>query len=450
MTVSAVASSGHAMATASGAGATSNQASTTVRTNPSFPDRPKLRKVDRFDQGSGEDARVVLRDPLGVAEPASVPRLFARVLDLLDGTRTLPQIRQSLMLRGGLDVSVDELAGLVTELADGGWLDGEDFRRRFAALLQAFLLADVRAPRSAGVIYPDDRDTCVRLLNEHVPPSSERITAGSDVVGVLLPHGPPELVGPVVDLTLRGLPPADAIELVIVLGTDHGSGLLPYAITAKPYATPLGRCQAARETLEALERRVPWITREEIRHRDAMSIELAVLYLQHVYGDALPPVVPLLCGRKAVQEEEAADVQSCVAALEALTEDRPVLFVGSAELSHSGPAYGRPAVDAPTRAAIEAHDRLCLTALGEGQTQRLAARCREGTVQGHPSGGAVMTTLSQLLPTGGHMELVDYRLRPAPGPTPGEIGIAGARFHRESEPRRSPEDALDTAALGLD
>jgi AmmeMemoRadiSam system protein B len=395
----------------------------------SFLDRPKLRKVDRIRTVHGGEEVVVLRDPLGVAESVCVGAAYGMLLDLLDGTRTPAQVRQSLLLRHGIDVHAADLDAFVADLSVGGWLDDLAFRAQWEGLHAAFLAADPRLARFAGTLYPEDPEALRRVFTSHLG-EVDRVRPGSDVVGLLVPHGPPELCGSVIAATLTDLPAAEDLELVVVLGTDHGPGLTPYVATAKGFATPLGAVRNASEIFEALRRRVPWIDREEIRHRDALSIEAAVLYLQLAYGDACPPILPVLCGQTVLRGSSAGHAARFVAALEALCEDRPILYVGSAELSHAGEAYGRPALTPATAADVGARDRACLDDLCAARDEALSSRCREPHEQGRPSGGAVMTTLAQLLPSRYRAEIAAYETRSVPGMVPGKVGLAGVRFRR--------------------
>lgn len=413
---------------------TSKQGSTTVSTSASFPDRPKLRKIERLEDRASGDPRIILHDPLGVAEAVTIPFEFAVVLDLLDGTRTVAQVGQSMRMRLPGRVQQADLQAFVEDLSEAGWLDDPQFERLRMAQVEAFEGAAVRAPIGSGLVYPDQRGELLALLDAHIGPARRTID-GSDVVGVMLPHGPPEMVGSIIDRTLQGLPAANDLDLVVVLGTDHGRGLLPFVASPKPYATLLGETQVATSTFEALQRRVPWIAREALRHRHGLSIELAHLYLQYVYGANLPPVLCVLCGPQSLGGSTRAERDAAIAALESLTEDRRVLWCASAELSHTGPAYGDRTLDVSQGMAIEAHDRACLEALGRGSSTSLTSRCHDGPSAAPPSGAAVMTTLVDLLPSGFRTDVAAYERTPVPGPTPGHCGLAGIRFRKPRSAR---------------
>lgn len=394
-------------------------------------DRPKLRKVDRHAHQRGPEALLIVRDPLGLAEPFAIDAEFGVVLDLLDGTHTLAQVRQSLLMRHGMDLPLDDLRGFVGDLREAGLLDDEMFRDRWAQAHTDFLEAPQREAVLAGVVYPEHPGELAASLERAAPSTVTRLDPASKICGVLVPHDPPDRAAPVglLDRTLRGLPPADRLEAIVVLGTDHGPGLVPYVVTNKPFATPLGTVPCASTFADALLRRLPWIGREEIRHREAISIELAVLYLQHLYGEACPPIVPILCGQTVLEPREGSEDQAerFIVTMESLLEDRDVLLWVSAELSHAGEAYGRPALTDAGAAALEERDRGLVEALRRGKTEGIEAACAANHPQGRPSGGPALATVARLLPEQTRVELVQYALVDAPDGS-GKVGQAGVRM----------------------
>ena len=373
-----------------------------------------------------------MRDPLGIAEPFAIDADFRVVLDLLDGTKTLAQIRQSLLMRHSMDVPADDLAAFVASLSEAGLLDDDNFRALWGDAHADFLEDDTRAPILSGLLYPSDPDEAAELLHAVLPPRDDRFVAGTDVIGVICPHGPPAEVAGLWDMTLRRLPPADAIDCVVVLGTDHGPGLLPYVVTGKSFATPLGVVPADVAFVEALERRVGWIRREEIRQRDAMSIELAAVALRALYGDACPPIVPVLCGQTvlAPADDDGDPAEDFVLALDALAARRRVLWWVSAELSHCGPAYGHPELSEDDLGQIIARDGDVLDALAAGRAEEVAVRCAAPHPQGRQSGGPALTTASRVWPVGYRAQEICYELAAAPGDQAGRAGRAGLRIYQ--------------------
>jgi AmmeMemoRadiSam system protein B len=384
-------------------------------------DRPKLRKVERIALSRGDAPLLVLRDPLALAEPLAIDADYGPLLDLLDGTRTPSQIRQSLLFGPGLDVDVAAIATFAADLSDGGWLDDDVFRARWAELHDDFVEQDVRAPTLAGVLYPEDPDALRTELARALP-----LGPRGDATGIIAPHGPLAMTADVLRRTLFAIDPRE-LDFVVVLATDRHPGLLPYAVTDKSYATPLGEVACERSVVAALRRRMEWIDREQIRHRTADTIEWAALWLQHCCGGTPPPIVPILCGATACGDDGLDPRgRELALALESLTDGARTLVWASAELSHVGPAYGRPVVTPAQLAAIEDRDRAVLDALVRGRMTALFADAARIPAQGRPSGLGVLATLAELGDTIARLRA--YELARVPGDDAGHAGLAGVHL----------------------
>ncbi|MGB1274948.1 MAG: AmmeMemoRadiSam system protein B [Nannocystaceae bacterium] len=391
----------------------------------------KLRKLERHELLRDDEHLIVLRDPLGISDPVALPKAAGDVLDLLDGTRTAAQIRQSLLMRGKLDVPTCEITELIAGLQGEGMLDDDAFRDRFATILQRFLAAPVLRPRHAGIVYPADPDALKQLLGDVFGNPSFDHFKQPPVLGVVCPHQPPTVVGSTLRQTLDHLPRARDIDVVVLLATDHAPGLLPYVTTDKQLASPLG-CGPVSPLCEALERDVPWIRREEIRFRQALSVELQVVLLHSIYGADTPPILPILCGQTALDEAHADEVDSFLAAMERLLCGSRVLFWTAAELSHVGPDYGSTVDPNQHLASIEQRDQEILEALSRGRPQQLLRRCSDGDPQfGQPSGGAALTTLARLVPVGTRGEKCSYKLM-SPPDIAGVVGVAGLKLRAQA------------------
>lgn len=400
--------------------------------------KPRLRKLERLQLRRGDDVLLVLRDPTGLGEQVAFPQEAAPVLDALDGQRTLPQIRQSLAMRGLLEIGLAELEALVRDLESAGLLDDAAFRARWEAVHREFLAAPVRPPRWAGLLYPDDPAALAAALDAALPDREARLVRGRDTLGVVLPHQPLPAGGEppssalaaaagLYDEVLRDLPAPGEFDLVVAIGTDYHPGLTPFVVTDKRYATPRGELPGEPALVRALERRLPWVRREEIRHREALSLELAALALQHLYGETCPPVLPVLCGPAAL--ELGGEVEAFLATMEHVLGGRRVLWWVAAELSHDGPAFGRPPLSSERVAAIAERDRWCLAALADGRPELLARRCRDGDpALGRPSGAAALVTAARLLPVGYRAAFVAYAAGRPPGPDEGWVGLGGLRL----------------------
>ncbi|MCA9687593.1 MAG: hypothetical protein KC457_35865, partial [Myxococcales bacterium] len=131
------------------------------------------------DKREGERL-LVLRDPLELCDPFAIDADFTPVIDALDGQRTPAQIRQSLLMRGQLDIDLEELQDFIAELGEAGFLDDDSFRARWTAAHDAFSDLELRPARRAGLLYPDDPEDLARWLAPALPPSRDPGPKASD------------------------------------------------------------------------------------------------------------------------------------------------------------------------------------------------------------------------------------------------------------------------------
>ena len=395
--------------------------------------RPKLRRLERVELRRGDEDLLVLRDPLELCESIAIDAAYAPVLDALDGQRTLAQIRQSLLMRGLVDVDLDDLAAFVDDLREAGMLDDERFRGLWAEAHDAFVEAEVRAPRRAGLLYPEAPADLRAWLAPALPATTHPRTHAEEgapswlrpPIAVVAAHQPPPAIAASLRRLLAALPDPSTYRRVVILATDHTPGLLPYASADKDWATPLGTVACDLELLAALDARHPWLLREQIRLRLSDPIEWVTLLLAALWGERCPPVLPIACGQTRLTTAEGASrgrelVDSLLELLGPATAAGEVLWWTSAELTHAGAAYGHE--HTPTRAQVEGRDRALLDPLLDNQPEVLARRCMDLEPGARPSGAAALTTLAAILPDDYRATLIDAEVLPAPGSRPGWIG----------------------------
>jgi AmmeMemoRadiSam system protein B len=399
---------------------------------------PKLRRLERLRLRRGDEDLLVLRDPLDLAEPFAVDVIYEPVLDALDGQRTLAQIRQSLLMRGLVTVELADLEEFVAELGEVGLLDDDRFRALWSELHDAFVDEEIRAPRRAGLLYPDDPATLREWLSPALPERRARAEVAEEVgpgyggipIAVVVAHQPPPLLAGSLRRLLASLPAPEQYRRVVILATDHSPGLLPYASADKDWDTPLGPVACDLELLAKLDDRLPWLLREQTRLRVADPIEWSTLLLRALWGDRCPPVLPLACGQTRLTSQDGAErARELIGELGSLlgpaTRAGEVLWWTAAELSHVGPAYGHAQL--PAREQVLADDRALLGPLLDNQPEALARACMDRPAASRPSGASALATLADVLPPSYRAALLGLDVLPAPGDVPGWIGCATVR-----------------------
>jgi hypothetical protein len=321
-----------------------------------------------------------LRDPSGLAtdvlllSPAAVA-----VLGLCDGVADAEVVAQAASRKLGQAIHAAHVDELLARLDRAFFLETPRFHAHAAAKLAVFRAQPLRLPSHAGTSYPQDPrtlaaelDAALAAARRRAPPSP---TPGAHTV--IAPH---------IDFA-RGTPVyADAYlafaaaaserrpELIVVFGTDHVGHDEPFTLTAKHYQTPLGATTTDTALVAALARRLgPSLFAEEFHHASEHSLEFQMIWLRHLLGADLPPVLPVLCGALAPCGPRSAAAAGRAAApfLDALNEliaDRAVLVVAGADFAHVGPRFGDRPLAAAIRARVEAADRAALLAFTAGDS----------------------------------------------------------------------------------
>jgi AmmeMemoRadiSam system protein B len=143
----------------------------------------------------------------------------------------------------------------------------------------------------------------------------------------------------------------------------------PFALTRKPYETPLGRCRTDTAFVSRLLTRYPHPAFEdEFLHRGEHSIELQLPYLQVLFGPDVT-IVPILCGSlhafiesgdDPMDDDAIRDFRDALRAAIAASPGR-TLIVAASDLAHMGRQFGdRFAMTDDILRRVEADDRRML------------------------------------------------------------------------------------------
>ena len=316
---------------------------------------PKLRPIDAVAIRDGDRVYVQLYDPSRLSDKVLIlPQELMFVLALLDGAHTVRDIQAALMRRFGELVSAEKIQEIVEHLDAALLLDGERFRAHLREAEQAFRDSPVRPPSSAGSAYPANPRKLAAELDGYFTTDGGpgRPSPGSGdgaLVGLVAPHIDFQRGGPSYAHAYKALAEECSADLFMIFGTAHFSQGAPYILTTKSFQTPLGTLNADRGLVEALAKRCGRdLFAEELVHKNEHSIELQVVFLQHVLGGRAIEIVPVLCGSMAEQIGEAdsprevAEISDFLDALRDVVAEsgRKACAIAGADLSHVGSQFG--------------------------------------------------------------------------------------------------------------
>ena len=383
-----------------------------------------------------------LRDHLSLSElTVMIPEVAAPIVTLLDGTRSLPEIRSALALRFGLTVTDQELASMIGQLDQALLIGNGQYRRARRRAVAEYRDADHRAPSHIGAVYPASPkalEDAIRGWCSNVHSNRFQDRPRGSLVGMLCPHIDYNR-GHATYAELWSHAEADLseIETVVILGTDHYGGLGRITPTVQSYSTPYGTLETDTEVVDRLADAIgPEAFEEELHHRTEHSIELATVWTHHFMREQEVKLVPILCGsfhEYTNSEEDPDDTSHISAALEVLQEvarDRRTLVIAAGDLAHVGPAFGDPsALDEVAKAAIKSEDSESISAICGGDAERFLEISRSESDRRKICGLPPIYMMLKLLEgaSGIHM---GYDQCPADAANGSIVSIAGALLYR--------------------
>jgi MEMO1 family protein len=302
---------------------------------------------------------IALRDPAGFAEQVAVfPLPLLEVVSLLDGEHSVSEIQAIVGARHRDAPTTGQIERLVEGLDAAGFLESEQFHARRRAIEDAFRQASVRPAAHAGGAYAGDAAALSAQIGGFftdpegpgAPVLADGDGAAPTLRGLIAPHIDFHRGGSMYAWAYRALLERSDADLFVILGTCHAGMEDPFAITLKPYATPLGDAPVDREFTEALMRRYGGdLLRSETAHRSEHSIEFQAVMLRAVLGPRRPfSILPVLASyvHEAVwtrgdPERDPRVPRFIEALLETMAASpRRVCLIAGVDLAHVGPRFG--------------------------------------------------------------------------------------------------------------
>jgi hypothetical protein len=319
-------------------------------------DFPKLRNINIFPVQHSGQTLLCLQDPQNISEKAlflSPPLYF--IVSLFDGQHSVLDIQAEYMRRFGELLYTEKLQGIVTQLDEALFLEGERFQEALGRKEDSFMKASVREALFAGKSYEEDPEKLkVQLEGYFTGSDGPGALGGQEGIkglrGVIAPHIDFQRGGFCYAFAHREIWEKNTSQCFVILGTAHTSMENPFCLTRKDFVTPLGTLSIDGELVDAIQSRCPDdLFNHEGVHRSEHSIEFQCVFLRYLYPEPIPlKIVPVLSGsfHKAIEQRiSPMEVKSIRHFIEALTEavsslGREVCYIASADLSHMGLQFG--------------------------------------------------------------------------------------------------------------
>jgi MEMO1 family protein len=406
-------------------------------------DRPRLRMLDAFPVEQDGQRMIALRDPAGFTDQVAVfPLPLLDLVSLFDGEHSVTEIQDILRSRHGEAPTAEQIGRLIESLDEAGFLESERFQARRRSVEEGFRQSPVRPAVHAGSAYAGEADALTAQIegfftHPEGPGAPHRLAPegpAPTLRGLIAPHIDFHRGGPVYAWAYRALIERADADLFVILGTCHSGMADPFAVTLKPYDTPLGAVPTDLPFYEALARRYGAdLLSSEHAHRSEHSIEFQVVMLRHVLGARPFSIVPVLASylHEAVWTRGDAEQDPRVprfidALLETMaTSRRKVCVIAGVDLAHVGPRFGDP--EPNTReflAGVEAADRSMLEAVTAGDPTAFFASVLHDSDRRRICGLSPIYTFLRALP-GATGRLARYTQWPDPQ---GAVSFCAATF----------------------
>lgn len=346
-----------------------------------IPEKPRLRDVEAFPVEVRGSRLVCLRDPMHVSpRMIGVPPQALFLISLMDGTRSLPDIRVAFTRRFGDLLPPEDLEALVADLDANLMLDSDRFRAQWIELERAWVEAPFRVPTHLEPgLAADPAGLAERLEQYFLAPSGPgRLPTPSDdgtappLVGIISPHIDYGRGGPTYAWAWAEVAAAPPADLYVILGTSHSPLERYLSVSRKGFATPFGNLPADQGFIDLMEARAGRSLETDVLvHRAEHSIELQTMWLAHATRGRTVGIVPILCDALAGHIQagtDPVDDPEIGAQLDALrhavrTCGKRVVLVAGADFAHVGTGFGDPAPpDAQALRSVEEGDRRSLDA----------------------------------------------------------------------------------------
>jgi AmmeMemoRadiSam system protein B len=248
------------------------------------PDRPGLFIRDPYRYS---DAMLIIPPPL------------IECLRCFDGRQTDLDLR-SLLVRITGDLQVGELEQhLIETFSSAGFLDDETFAHMKAGREREFADAPKREAAHAGGAYPVEIDALRQKMSRYMDGAAGRPARSAALCGIAAPHVSPEGGWQSYRAAYRALGPELRDRTFVILATSHYGTPERFGLTRKPFVTPLGETATDTALVDWLEAHGgPAVLMEDYCHSFEHTVELQVIFLQHIYGPDIR-ILPILCGQYA-------------------------------------------------------------------------------------------------------------------------------------------------------
>lgn len=191
----------------------------------------------------------------------------------------------------------------------------------------------IRRPVVAGSFYPSDKNLCRQqietCLGDYHPPAEP-----DHVVSGIVPHAGWVFSGPTAAKVFKSIRKKASPETFLIFGGSHRARIGRAAMFAEgAWDTPCGTIAIDEELANnLLQDASDSVTADSSVHMSEHSIEVQVPFIQYFFPEA--KILPILIESDGRAAQVGHQVGKIIA-----EQEKPIVIVGSTDLTHYGPRY---------------------------------------------------------------------------------------------------------------
>lgn len=188
----------------------------------------------------------------------------------------------------------------------------------------------IRHSAVSGSFYPAEKNEIINLINKYFN-KTKTLENSKNIIGLISPHAGYVYSGQTAAWAYRQIEKKQ-YDTIIILGVSHSTMLqYPSIYEGDYYNTPMGNIKLDKIFINALKKKVATIYNESA-HIHEHSIEVQLPFLQYLYGQKIPPVVPIL-----VSTFNSENWKKLGLAINELIKGKKCLVIASSDMSHFPP-----------------------------------------------------------------------------------------------------------------
>lgn len=379
-------------------------------------DRPAMRNLtlspyvppEQMEVSDGEDAQkepkhFLLEDPEGFAPPLVLPIPLAILISMMDGKRTLQEIKEEFTQQTNEPMEISDLKEMVAYLDKLHYLDSPNFANFLKNEMNAYAREKTRPAAMAGGAYPKEAKELRKKIAQilEIP---QKITKAEDperefrsifpekIYGAVSTHAELERGGASYGWTFQAAANHSDADTFVIFGTSHNPMREKFAFSSKDFDTPLGVLpvdfdfqnrvmERFTEKYAALgnsdSRETVNLLGDDFVHRDEHSIEFQAIFLKYLAETQkrsirIVPIltntfVPFMAARDVDYPNENEVVKLFLETVSSLIQEDEAagkakfFLMASSDFAHVGPMYSSPKpVDATKQDQIREMDTALL------------------------------------------------------------------------------------------